>query len=119
MARGNSGRLFATAPAFGQVAETIALCPDEDIVSRFYLRLSVLDKPGVTAQVTKILGQKNISISACLQHESQQDDLAVMVIMTHLAREGDIRQALKDMANLESIKADPVCIHVVTPPLDE
>lgn len=119
VARGNSDRIFATAPAFGQPAETIKLCPEDDIVSRFYLRLSVVDQPGVIAQITKILGDKAISISACLQHESQHNGHAVLVIMTHSARQGDVRQALAELEASPNIKDHPVCIHVATPPLDE
>ena len=119
VARGNSARLFAAAPAFGRAAPTTQLCPEDDIVSRFYLRLSVVDQPGVIAQVSKILGDKAISISACLQHESHHDGRAVLVIMTHSARQGDVRQALAKLNNLPGVKDNPVCIHVVTPPLDE
>ena len=119
VARGNSAHLFANAPAFGQEAQAPTLCPMDAIESRFYLRLSVVDQPGVIAQVTKILGDKSISISACLQHESPHSASVPLVIMTHLASQGNVRQALAELESLDAVKDKPVCIHVVTPPLDE
>ena len=91
----------------------------EEIVSRFYLRLAVADEPGVLAQISHILGQRKISISACLQHESAEADSVPLVITTHLARQGDMDQALADLSEPSVVRAKPVCIHIATPPVDE
>ncbi|MCK4628070.1 MAG: ACT domain-containing protein, partial [Sedimentisphaerales bacterium] len=89
-----------------------------EIVSRFYWRLTVVDQPGVFAQIANVLGERKISISACLQHESKSADRVPVVIMTHLARQGDMNKALEDMNKLDIVKEETVCIHVVTPPKD-
>jgi len=119
VASGNSQRLFSATPGLGCEGRRGAICPIEEVRSRFYLRLFAVDKPGVFAQIARILGDKQISISACLQHESVRADSVPVVIMTHLARQGDMEQALLELNKLETIKAKPICIHVVTPPDDE
>lgn len=118
VARGNSKRLFESAPAFGQAASKAVVCKPEEIHSRFYLRLEVVNRPGVLAQITRMLGDLKISISACLQHEGQRNDSVPLVIMTEEARQGNVSQALKEIEGLEVVKDKPVCIHVVTTPVD-
>lgn len=119
VAHGNAGRLFETTAGLGRPAEAGKLCPVNEIASRFYLRLSVVDQPGVFGQIADVLGKRKISISGCLQHESKSSDCVPVVIMTHMAQQGDMDKALKDIAELEVVKDDPICIHVVTPPCDE
>ena len=116
VALGNAGRYFAAAPGLGRPAEPSRLCPPQEVISRFYLRLAVADHPGVLARIAKILGDHQISISACLQHESQSNDCVPVVIMTHLARKGDMDDSLAKLAKLDVVKDDPICIHVVTAP---
>ena len=118
-ALGNSERLFASAPVFGRPAPSASLCPPEEIISRFYLRLSVVDQSGVLANIAQILGEKNISLSAVLQHEAHNSNSVPVVIMTHPARKGDMDQSLEAIGRLKAITAKPICIHVVTPPVDE
>ncbi len=115
-ARGNARSLFDVTPGLGRDAEPAKVCPPEEINRRFYLRLSVVDRPGVFAQIAKILGDREISILACLQHESKSPDFVPLVIMTHVAPQGNMDRALKEMTQLDVVKAEPVCIHVVTPP---
>ncbi|MBN2375262.1 MAG: homoserine dehydrogenase [Sedimentisphaerales bacterium] len=118
VAQGNTGRSFASAPGLGRQAELAQVCPTDKIMSRFYLRLSAVDRPGVFAHIARILGENKISISACLQHESVSSDSVPVVIMTHLARQGDMDKALVELEELAVIKAAPICVHVVTPPKD-
>lgn len=78
----------------------------DDILSRFYLRLMLIDKPGVLAQFTKILGENNISINAVSQKEEQKDVVPVIVI-THKVKYGDIKKALKEIKDLDVVKEAP------------
>jgi len=85
---GASSRPLCFAPA-------IAVTPISELVTRYYMRLTVADRPGVLAQIAKILGDLGISIASVIQkeaHESQQT--AEIVIMTHPAREAAVREAL-------------------------
>ena len=119
VAQGNSGRTFAATLGLGRPAPSGELCAAADVVSRFYLRLSAIDRPGVLARIARVLGENQISISAFLQHESESADSVPVVLMTHGAIQGNMNRALEQLEKLEVVKAKPICIHVVTPPLDE
>ena len=119
VARGSAGQIFRETPGLGRTAVSRPLCPAEDIMSKFYLRLSAIDKPGVFAQIARVLGDHQIGISGCLQHESESKEVVPVVIMTHLVRKGNLDKALAELEKLEPVKAKPICIHVVTAPTDE
>ena len=67
----------------------------DQLVSRYYLRFGVVDKPGVMGHLTTILGEHNVSIEQVVQETSQRPELGVpVIILSHEAREGDVRRAL-------------------------
>ena len=76
------------------------------VVTAFYLRLTVSDEPGVMARITAILADSDISIDALLQRESadgeQQTDV---IILTHDTQEGRMRQAIARMQALPTVLA--------------
>ncbi|MBR7130962.1 MAG: homoserine dehydrogenase [Lentisphaeria bacterium] len=81
---------------------------EEEITSRYYLRLEVKDCPGVIAQVTQILASRSISISSLIQHETRKSqDVVSLVLLTHPAQEKEIRAALSEIAVL-SVNSSPV-----------
>lgn len=76
----------------------------EDIVSAHYLCLQAVDKPGVLAQITRLLAEHDISIEAIRQQEPEGDAVTVdVVILTGQAREGRVRNALRAIEGLDSI----------------
>ncbi len=82
------------------------LLPMSDIVTRYYFRLNVADKPGVLADIAGIFGDNAISIASVLQKEvDETTESAEVVIMTHPARESAVQQAVEALRNLDSIKA--------------
>jgi len=75
--------------------------PMSEIETRYYLRMSVADRSGVLAQITKVLGDHQISISSVTQKEADSAaQTAEAVIMTHPAREKAMQQALNELAYL-------------------
>src|SRR6266498_6090941 len=66
----------------------------EDIRSSYYLRVMAMDRPGVLAQVAGILGRHDISLVSVLQKERAHGEAVPVVMMTHEARERDMRAAL-------------------------
>ena len=91
-------------PAFRIGPQFRHILPMDEIETRYYLRLQVKDKPGVIAAVSKILGDKGISISSFVQREGQSEDNVSLLILTHLAKEKKIKEAI---AGIEKLK--PVC----------
>ncbi|MBN1844145.1 MAG: homoserine dehydrogenase, partial [Sedimentisphaerales bacterium] len=119
IAQGNAARRFTAACGLGRPAQRVAICPAEQVASRYYLRFCVVDQPGVFVQIARVLSERQISISACLQHESASAERVPVVIMTHRARQGDVVEALRQIEQLPVVKAEPVCIPVITPPQEE
>jgi homoserine dehydrogenase len=79
--------------------------PMSDIDSRYYLRLNVADRPGVLAQIARVLGDNNISIASCIQKETDNAaQTAEIVIMTHMAREKAMQKALAELKGLAVMK---------------
>ncbi len=83
----------------------------EDVEVRYYLRLQAIDRPGVLAAISGILGDSNIGIASVTQHEVEQESVPV-VILTHKARERDLRSALIQVAALPEITDTPVFIRI-------
>ncbi|GAB4188670.1 MAG: homoserine dehydrogenase [Phycisphaeraceae bacterium] len=93
------------------------LVPERDWVSRYYLRINAVDRPGVIARVTAELGERGISLSAVLQHEPEPgSEYVPVVIVTHEARKGDLDDAVKLIAEMDVVQGNPVLIRIVDMP---
>lgn len=69
--------------------------PMEDVETSYYLRIQVIDKPGVMAEITRIVADNHISISALLQKEaSDESDQVSVIMLTHLTVEKNINAAI-------------------------
>lgn len=102
------GRRF---PAFGSFPAG-ELLPMGLVETRYYLRLCLLDKPGVFAKIAAVLGSEEISIASVLQKEVGGEHVPV-VIVTHKAREERINQALQKLVDLKDVVgAPPVRIRI-------
>jgi homoserine dehydrogenase len=88
--------------------------PIERVVSGFYLRLSVIDKPGVLAQIASILGSHQIGISSVVQPEGHEGDAVPLVLMIHDAAFGRMQTALELIRQLDCVKARPVLLRVLS-----
>ncbi|MBI2886074.1 MAG: homoserine dehydrogenase [Chloroflexi bacterium] len=82
----------------------LPVTPMEEILTRYYVRMSVRDQPGVLAQIATILGGLRISIASVIQKESDETaQVAEIVLMTHLASERAMQEALRQMAALTTV----------------
>ncbi len=76
----------------------------EDVETAYYLRMQVTDKPGVMADVTRIIGDAGISIEAILQKEPAPDaDKASIIMLTHVVRESQMNASIEKIEALNSI----------------
>ncbi len=94
----------------------VKLADPDDLVSRHYIRINAKDEPGVIAKATGALGDQSISLSAVLQHESHDGSYVPIVIVTHLARRGDVSEAVKRIGSLDAIQGRPVVLRIVDMP---
>lgn len=83
-----------------------------EIKTRFYMRFSAIDKPGVLAKISGILGKHNISIASVTQKEKKGSNIVPIVMMTHEALERDMAKALKTIDGLSAIKNKTVRVRV-------
>lgn len=79
----------------------------EDVETAYYLRMQVKDEPGVLANVTRILGDKGISIEAIIQKEPQGGSAEASVIMlTHTVLEKQMNEAIQQIESLDTISGE-------------
>ncbi len=93
----------------------LRLRPMEEIRSAYYLRVMALDRPGVLSQVAGVLGRHDISILSVLQKERHHVAAVPVVMMTHEARERNLRAALEEIDRLPVVAAPTVALRVETP----
>ena len=87
--------------------------PMEDVETSYYLRMQVIDKPGVMAEITRIVAENNISISALIQKEPSSDSDRVSIIMlTHLTVEKNINAAIARIESLPVVTSKVIRIRI-------
>lgn len=87
-----------------EALQDIPILPMEDVETAYYLRMTAADKPGVLADVTRILADQGISIEAVIQKEPSvgESDLPV-IMLTHRVFERDMNAALACIENLDAV----------------
>jgi homoserine dehydrogenase len=80
---------------------SLPIKPIGETVSKFYLRFSVVDKPGILAKISGALGEYGISIESMVQTSRNAGEVVPIVIMTHEAKEMDVRKALEKIDNFD------------------
>ena len=78
----------------------------------FYVRLMVVDEPGVLASVTSILQKNKMSVESLIQQGRAPGDVVALVMTTHETAEETLTTVLDEMASLPSVKAKPVAMPI-------
>ncbi len=79
----------------------LKILPMDEVQTSYYLRLRVLDKPGVLADITRILADEQISIDAVIQKEPEEgEEQTDLIMLTHLTREKRVNAAIVKMEAL-------------------
>ena len=94
----------------------VQLIDARDMVSRYYVRLNAMDKPGTLGRISTILGEQGISIQGVIQHEQSAGEYEPLVITTHEARRGALDEALAGAEQANLLDNKPVCIRIVEMP---
>lgn len=84
----------------------------DQVVSRYYLRLTVVDRPGTLAKIATILGGAKIGISSVIQPEGHEGESVPLIFMMHDAPNAAMKKALNRIGRLPVVKAPPVMIRV-------
>jgi homoserine dehydrogenase len=82
------------------------------ILSRYYLRFHVVDRPGVLAKIATVLGKNRISISDVIQRERSAGHVVPLILLTHDAFEHDVHNAMKRIESLHLARGKSQVIRI-------
>ncbi|MDX1932398.1 MAG: homoserine dehydrogenase [Capsulimonadales bacterium] len=88
------------------------MLPIELVETKYYVRVTVADRVKVLATIAGVFGDHNVSIESVVQQGTLGDDVEIVWI-THRVREGDLRAALKKIAELDCVRTVSNCFRVV------
>lgn len=91
---------------------TIPVMPVSEIVTHYYFRFAVQDRPGVLATIAGILGHNGISIKSVQQKGRRANGYVPIVMLTHKALEAHVQKALGEIAGLGVVGPAPVLIRI-------
>ena len=89
-----------------------AVRPIDQVVCRYYVRLSVVDRPGTLAKIAAILAKAKIGISSVIQPEGHEGESVPLILMIHDASNAAMRKALDKISQLPVVKERPIMIRV-------
>jgi len=93
----------ARVQALPRAREPVRLKERAETSSRTYMRLSLLDRPGVLARITGCLGAHDIGIASVLQKEESRGEYVPVIVITHEARERDVVLALEEIDEMDVV----------------
>ena len=102
-------------PVWGAASDALADLPTVPMgshVGAYYLRLMVVDRPGVIAEVTAALRDHGVSLESMLQRGRSPGEAVPVVLVTHETEEAAMRRALARIAALDSVVEQPTLIRI-------
>jgi homoserine dehydrogenase len=99
-------------PVSGSGSNGVRLKPMGDVETRYYFRLSVLDKPGTFAEIASVLGAHDISIASVLQKEERINEHVPVVIVTPCAKESRVVEALEKIDAMGVVGAATIALRI-------
>ncbi len=92
-------------PSPWRYTSNIPVKPMSELVSRYYIRVEVADRPGVLAGIGKSFGDNGVSIASVIQKETDDEaQTAEIVIMTHAAREAAVQASIQQVESLDVVR---------------
>ena len=98
-------------PSYGEGA--VRLKPAGEVVSCFYVRFAVADRPGAFGAIATMLGKHGVSISAASQKAPAADGLVPVVMLTHKAKAADLEAALSEIEAGGFVSGKPVKLRMI------
>jgi homoserine dehydrogenase len=98
--------------------QRIKIMPMNEIVTHYYFRFVVLDRPGVLSKISGVLGNHDISIQSVQQKGRKTDGSVPVVMVSHRAREADVQTALTEINNLDVVSEKTTLIRIEDEQLD-
>jgi homoserine dehydrogenase len=92
--------------------ENTEVLPWEEVISEYYMRLKVVDKPGTMAKIATVLAKSGIGISSIVQPEGHEGNTVPLILMIHDATTRSMQKALTKISQLSVVKSPPRMIRV-------
>ena len=111
----NDRRAFVTArKEVGAIREggNCRLAPPERIHGRYYLRITVKDRPGVLARVASVMAEQHVSVASLIQNRADQPDAASLVLTTHDSNERAIQATIARLKKLSVVLEAPLLLRI-------
>ncbi len=102
-------------PVFGVPGDSLAPARPvgiESLSGSYYIRLMVIDRPGVLADLTAIFRDEQVSVEALIQSGRNPGEIVPVVLTTHETQDAAIRRAMTKIADLESVTEDPRVLRI-------
>ena len=102
-------------PVWGAAAEALSAAPSVPMSAHFgpyYIRLMVVDRPGVIADVTAALRDHGISLESMLQRGRSPGEAVPVVLVTHETKESAMAEAMRRIAALDTVMEEPTLIRI-------
>jgi len=96
----------------------IPILPIDDLVTHYYFRFSALDRPGVLSTISGIIGKYGISLQSVHQKGRKMNGAVPVVMLSHLAKEADVKRALNEINALDVVSNEAVLIRIENEELD-
>jgi homoserine dehydrogenase len=114
-ALGRAQLTFKTLRLWTDSDKPLPMAPPEQVHGRYYLRFQAEDRPGVLAQIARVVGEHGISIASVIQHEAVEEPKGAqvpLIIMTHNATEANMKRAIREIDQFACVKPPSVCMRV-------
>jgi homoserine dehydrogenase len=111
----NDRRAFVTArkeSASVRPRSGCKLAPAERIRGRYYVRLTVKDRPGVLARVASVMADQQVSIASVIQSRAERPDAASLVLTTHESNERALQATVARLSRLASVLERPLLLRI-------
>ena len=83
-----------------------------ELDGNFYLRLRVVDRPGVIAEISSVLAGEDVSLASLIQRDTAETDGVYVVLTTHRTNEGGMTRASRKIGELDSVLEEPVMLRI-------
>jgi homoserine dehydrogenase len=104
IALGRAQVTFENLDTFSDGSAPVPLLDIREIMCRYFLRFTVVDRAGVLAKIAGIMGRQKISIASVVQPERRNGNTVPLIMMTHKANEGAMRKALAEIDRLDVVR---------------
>ncbi len=101
-----------------RAGETVKMATMDEICSKFYLRISVVDEPGILVGVYRVFAENNVSIARVITYEHSGENRGTVTIATYPTSETIMEKVIKELTALPQVKSEPLLLRIYEPNIE-